>query len=367
VQRIFRAANALGFRPYRYFSIVSRVLVAVMLTGTILSVPATSLAATLSTASVALSDPTPSQTNVNYTMTMSGVSAVALRCITETYVTTPSGVTAVPGFNAAAATVNGASTLLNASTGSWAVADTANTITYTNATNATAPSTTSGATFIAQAITNGNTGNTSYWLQFKTYSNAACTTPVDNVTVGFIYNAGSTLSLTVDPTLTFTVAAVASGQVCNGPTSTAPSTATTIPFGFVTSAANAIVCQDLTASTNATNGYTIYTRYTSAPTNAIAQTIADWTGTNAAPTLFTSAGTEAYGYNTNAAALGTGTAGRFTANKFAAMTTSNLEVGYSAVGVNATTYRIGHQVAISTLTKPGTYTTTVIYTCTPIF
>jgi hypothetical protein len=339
-----------------------------MLTGTILSVPATSLAATLSTASVALSDPTPSQTNVNYTMTMSGVSAVALRCITETYVTTPSGVTAVPGFNAAAATVNGASTLLNASTGSWAVADTANTITYTNATNATAPSTTSGATFIAQAITNGNTGNTSYWLQFKTYSNAACTTPVDNVTVGFIYNPSSLLSLTVDPTLTFTVTGIASATGCDGTTTTATSTANTLPFGSVNAASNGVVCQDLAASTNATNGYTIYARYTAKPT-AGARTIADWTGTNTTPTVFAAPGTEAYGYSTNDSTLGTGSVNRFTngGQKWAAMTTINSEIAYEPSPVAVTHYTIAHQVGIATSTFAGNYTTTIIYTCTPIY
>jgi hypothetical protein len=138
----------------------------------------------------------------------------------------------------------------------------------------------------------------------------------------------------------------------------------------VTASTNQVVCQDLTASTNATNGYTIFARYTGAPANNLAQTIASHSGTNAAPTTFSAAGTEAYGYTTNDATLGTGTADRFTssgANKFAAMTTSNAEVGYESAGVTSTTYRVGHQVGVSLTTFPGTYTTTVIYTCTPIY
>ncbi len=326
-------------------------------------------AATLSTASVAMSDPRPNSTAVNYTVTASSVSSIALRCIEETYVTTPGGATAVPGFSSAAATVSAGSTLLNGSTGTWNVTDTANSIKYANTTNATAPSTTTGATFIAQNITNGSTGNTSYWITFQTFSDSACSVPVDNATVGFIYNQGSTLSLTVNDTLSFTVNAVAASQACDGTTTTGASTATTIPFGTVTSAANAIVCQDLTAATNATNGYTIYARYTAKPTNALNQTIADWTGTNAAPTPFAAAGTEAYGYTTNDATLGTGTVNRFTnpVQNWAAMTTSNAEVAYEPNGVTSTTYRIGHQVGVSLTTRPGTYTTTVIYTCTPIY
>ena len=335
-------------------------------------------AASLSAAKVALSDPRPypgsgtNGTNVTYTATVSSVSATALRCITATFVTTPSGSTAVPGMSASAATVNAGSTFLTSSSGSWATANTANQVKYTNTTNATAPSVTTNATFVMQAIQNGNTADTGYWMQFRTYSDSACTAPVDNTTVGFIYTTGSTLSLTVDGTLTFTVNAVASGQSCDGGTTTAASTATTIPFGTVTSAANGFVCQDLTAATNASNGYTIFARYTGAVTNGTGQTITDWTGTNGAPTTFPAAGTaEAYGYSTNDTTLtatGNG-ANRFTngGQKFAGMSTTNAEVAYEAAGVTSTTYRLAHQVSLTTLTDPGVYSTTIVYTCTPVF
>jgi len=230
------------------------------------------------------------------------------------------------------------------------------------------PASASGRTISYDGITNSSIFNTSYYLRINTYDDATCATnPVDNTTVQFINTNGSTLSLTVDNTLTFTVNAVAGSSSCNGATSTQASTATTIPFGTVTAAANQIVCQDLTASSNATNGYTVFARYTAKPTNALTQTIVDWTGTNAAPTTFSAAGTEAYGYTTDDATLGTGTAGRFASNKWAAMTTTNDEVGFEASGVSTGTYRIGHQVGISNITRPGTYITTIIYTCTPVF
>jgi hypothetical protein len=369
VNRITRAAEALGVPKIKNIksSIVKIVSVVLAVSSLAFNVGGAN-AATLTNASVAQSDPRPSATAVNYSFTGSTVTSAVIRCVKVTFSSSSSSIVTPVGFSAAAATVTAASsTLINSSATGWSATPTANTVTYTNATGVT-PGTLSGATYILANITNSSVADTGYFYKLSTYGNVDCaTTPVDNANLMFINTNGSTLSLTVDQTLTFTVNAVASGQVCNGPTSTQASTATTIPFGTITAAANGIVCQDLTASTNATNGYTIYARYTSAPTNAIAQTIADWTGTNAAPTVFTAPGTEAYGYNTNAAALGTGTAGRFTANKFAAMTTSNLEVAYQATGVNSTTNRIGHQVAISTLTKPGTYTTTIIYTCTPVY
>jgi hypothetical protein len=141
----------------------------------------------------------------------------------------------------------------------------------------------------------------------------------------------------------------------------------------VTSASNAIVCQALTAATNATNGFTVYARYTSKPTNSLSQTIADTNGSNGVPTAFPAAGTEAYGYTTNDTALstcgGTCNSNRFTSpsQEWAPMTTSNAEVMYETNGVSSTTFDIGHQVGVSNLTHPGTYSTTVIYTCTPIY
>jgi hypothetical protein len=251
---------------------------------------------------------------------------------------------------------------------SWTLNKPANgTLTLTNATGES-PASAATRRVSINGIQNSSVADTKFWLRFNTYTNADCATgPVDSTSILFILTNASTLSLTVDQTLTFTVNPVAGGQVCNGATSTAASTATTIPFGTVTAAGNAVVCQDLTAATNATNGYTIYARYTAQPTNTLAQTIANSSGSNAAPAAFSAAGTEAYGYTTNDFTLGTGTPGRFNSNLWAAMTTTNAEVAYEAAGVNSTTYRVGHQVGVSTLTRPGTYTTTVIYTCTPVY
>lgn len=371
MNRITRAAEALGVPRITNIKATAAKIAAVLVAVSGLALNAgLANAATLSSAKVALSDPRPSQTAVDYTFTGSSVTSANIKCVKVTFSTSPSSVVTPTGFSAASATVTAASsTLINSSGSGWTATPTANTVTYTNTTGVT-PSTLTGATFILANITNSSVADTSYYYKLATFGNTDCaTTPVDNATVLYINTNGSTLSLTVDQTLTFTVNAVAGSQSCAGTTTTQASTSTTIPFGTVTAAANGVVCQDLTASTNATNGYTIFARYTSAPTNALSQTIADWTGTNAAPTTFTAAGTEAYGYNTNDATLGTGTANRFTngGSKFAAMTTSNQEVAYESAGVNSTTYRIGHEVAISTLTKPGTYTTTVIYTCTPVF
>lgn len=329
-------------------------------------VPFQTQASTLTVASLSLGDSRPAASNVSYVFTASNVSLTTLRCIKEVYSDTSSGTAAPAGLSTSSATLDTTNSNFIPTPSAWTLAQPANgTLQLTNATGET-PASAAARKLVYSGITNGTTADTKYFLRLYTYSDTACTSPVDSVTVAFIYTNGSTLTLTVDPTLSFTVNAVAAGQLCNGATSTQPSTATTIPFGTVTAAANSIVCQDLQISTNATNGYTVYARYTSKP-QSNANTIADTTGTNAAPTAFPAPGTEAYGYTTNDTALGTGTTNRFSSNLWAAMTTTNNEVAYDATGVNSTVYRIGHQVGISAVTRPGTYVTTIIYTCTPVY
>lgn len=346
-----------------------RLWLAVLFVSVVVLLPLSSLhAATLSSASLSLSDPRPG-TTANYTFTASTVTTGAIKCIKMVYADTVGGSTVPSGM-----VTNGASSIDTTNTNyvptpaSWTLNKPANgTLTLTNVAGET-PASAAARKVVINGITNGTTADTRYFLRFNTYNNTDCaTSPVDSTIVEYIFTNGSTLSLTVDATLSFTVNAVASGQTCNGATSTQTSTATTIPFGTVTSAANSIVCQDLIAATNAANGYTIYIRYTAKPTNALNQTINDTSGTNAAPAAFPAAGNEAYGYTTNDTSLGTGTAGRFTSNVWAANTTSNSEVAYESAGVNSTTYRVGHEVGVSTTTRPGTYQTTVIYTCTPIY
>lgn len=368
MSRSRRAAEALGVRlPKRIKDkFVKVVTVTVAATGMLLN-SGLANAASLTNASVALSDPRPSQ-STSYTFTGSTVTtATAIKCIKTTFSTNAASVTTPTGFTAASATVNASSTLINGSTAGWTATPGANTFTFTNSTGVT-PSLGSARTFVLDAVISSSVADTGYYYKISTYTNVDCATgPIDNAIVQFINTNGSTLSLTVDNTLSFTVNAVAASSACAGGTSNATSTSTTIPFGTVTAATNGLVCQDLSAATNATNGYTIYIRDTAQLTNGLGQTLADWTGTNAAPTTFSAAGTEAYGYSTNDVTLGTGTLGRFTTNKFAANTTSNSELAYEAAGLTSTTYRVAHQAGVSLTTKPGTYQTTVIYTCTPVY
>jgi len=328
----------------------------------------------LSTTSLTLSDPRPSTASVSYDFQTSGVTTTAIKCIRVEFDTAADGSGGKPtSLDITNAALSGTSDYIP-TPASWSVSNN-NTTGVSSITFGTGetPASASGRNVILTTITNGNTAGDDYFLIFNTYNNTDCSTsPVDSATIGFIYTNGQAVTVNVEGSLAFSVAGVAgngsatvnSATITNGLTTTS----TTIPFGTVTSSANKIAAQDLTVSTNSTNGYTVYTRYTAQPTSG-SNTVDDHSGSNASPSVFSAAGTEAFGYTTEDSSL-TGTATRFTSsggNKWAAFTTSNAELVYNAAAVSNQTTRVGFQSGVSATTEPGSYTTTVVYTAVPVY
>lgn len=83
-------------------------------------------------------------------------------------------------------------------------------------------------------------------------SNTVDTTSVKVATIESV-----TVTATIAPTLTFTIAGVAGSTSVAGQTTSAASTATTVPFGTITAGTPAYVAQILSVSTNADTGYTV--------------------------------------------------------------------------------------------------------------
>jgi hypothetical protein len=383
VLRITRAAAALGVSVPRLSSRRVRYILALVMLVTTLQSGSALAAGTLTSTSVSLSDPRPSATGVSYTFAGSSVdTSTAMLCVQVVWSTTVGGDTAPAGFDGSAGSVDASSsTLIGSSATNWTLARSDGTSSigknnifhYTNSSSGYTPSS-SPRTFVLAGVTNPSTANTDYYLTLNTFSDLGCSAPIDNATVGFVNTVGSTVSLNVDPSLTFSVKSVSSGQSCAGGTTTQGTSPTSLDFGHVTTATNGLVCQDLQAATNASSGYTVYARYTGQLTNG-AQSFADVApGTNSVPDAFPGGHTEAYGYTTDDQSLST-CSGGCAANRFfdgltyqwAAMTTFNAEVGYEGTGGASATYRIGHQVSLSTTTPPGIYTTTIIYSCTPTY
>lgn len=328
----------------------------------------TAQAATLTGSVTSISDSRPSATSVSYDIQFDNVTTSAIKCIKVVFSDAASGGSTPTGMTTTGAALSGSSDYIP-TPASWTVDAASNgTVNITYATGET-PASASDRNVILTGITNGSTAETGYFVQFSTFNNVDCSSSaVDTGTGTFIYVTGQAVSLSVDSTLSFNVAAVNSSQAVNSATTTVTSTDGTIPFGTVTSGALSIAAHDATVSTNAGAGYTVYIRYTQAPTNGT-DSIDDHSGSNAAPSSM-SAGTEAFGYTTNDATLGTGTAARFTdaAPEWAAFTASNAEVAYSGTAVSNETTRIGYAVGISGTTPAGLYqNSTVILTATPSY
>lgn len=324
------------------------------------------VAASLTSGSASISSSVPSAASTTYTMTFSGVTLSATKCIQAVFSTAATGGSMPTGMVTSGVTLSGTSTYMP-TPGSWtAASSTPGTVKVTYATGET-PAGASARTLVLGGITNGSTAETGYFVQFSTYNNTDCvSSPLDTGVATFIYTTGQAVSLTVDPSLAFTIDLLAGAQAVNGVTTTVASTDGTIPFGTVTTSANSIAAHNLTVTTNAGSGYSVYTRYTQAPTNG-SHSITDWTGSNATPTTFSAAGTEAFGYTTNSTSL-SGTAARFSSAKFAAFTTTNAEVAHSTAEVTSEVTKVAYQVGISGTTPAGTYNnSTVIFTATPAY
>jgi hypothetical protein len=386
VERIRRAAVVLGIGVPRPSIRRARYIISLVLAITLMPAGAAVAAGTLASASVSLSDPVPSHSS-SYLFTGSSVdTATAVLCVKAVWSTTATGDAAPAGFSGVTGSVDATnSSLINGSSTNWSLAKTDGTGStgqkniwqYTNSASGVTPAGTTARTFDLTGLTNSATADTAFYFQLSTYSNVNCSSGlVDAAIVAFTNTSGQQMSLTVDQTLSFSINSIGQGVSCDGTTTTAASTSNAIPFGSVTSATNGVVCQDLAAATNAGNGYAISLRYTGQLNNGQGDHISDFGSPNSAPTDFSAAGTEAYGYTTDDASLST-CAGSCNTDRFtndplthqgwAGASTSDAEIAYESAGVATTHYKIGHQVGVASTTNPGTYTTTIVYTCTPVY
>lgn len=326
--------------------------------------------AALNTSSLSMSDPQPDATAVTYTFSSAGFAATTLRCISLDFDTNSDNSGGAPsGLDTTGASLDASGTLITEA--SWTESFATNgslDITY-----ATGEAPASSGTLVFTDITNGDTESTTYYALLNTYTNTDCSTGLtDSTVVAFVFNDGELVQLTIDPTLTFSVAGVAAGQTVNGATTTHASTGTGINYSNdVTSSTNGISAHDVQVSTNAEGGYIVYIRHSGALTNQSSDTITNHTGTNLSPTAFSAAGTESWGYTTEDATLsniGDGV-NRFTATgEWAGFTTTNAEVVANTTATSGTqTTRVGHQVGVASNTEAGTYQTTMIYTVVATF
>lgn len=172
------------------------------------------------------------------------------------------------------------------------------------------------------------------------------------------WGPGATQS-TVDPTFTFGVdSSTITFSNLNSGNSYTDSTKQTV----------------ITTSTNAYNGYLVYGHETQPLTHTVngTQTIADYAGTNSAPTSWTGTG---FGYSTSDSSLTGGTADRFTNGgaKYAGFSTNAPgdpiadHPGPILSPISNEQFTLSYRVTADANTKAGEYRTTVVYVAVPTY
>src|SRR5262249_45819578 len=142
-------------------------------------------------------------------------------------------------------------------------------------------------------------------------------------------------------TLSFNISGIEAASSTSGITTDVGTTPTEIDFGSLPEDTPVNAAQRLAVSTNANTGYEVYAYEAQGFTGEEGAQIPPVTGTNAAPTAWTSGcsltSAGCFGYHTSESVLGIGNTIRFAANDSYAGFTQNLsEVAYSA---NATDYK----------------------------
>lgn len=196
------------------------------------------------------------------------------------------------------------------------------------------------------------------------------------------------MTATIESTLTFVISGVAAGQVINGITTTAPSTATTTSFGTLTTAASSTIGQQLAVSTNATDGYAVtvmqdhellsnsgdtINSFANSPDGTGSTTPQNWVAPSSVLDQYNTYGH--MGLTTNDGDLGgtfkNYTSGTFYGQKFAGLSgTTPMPVMSHDGPADGTTASVGvarvaYNIQIGALQEAGDYQSTLTYVCTP--
>lgn len=358
--------------PVRLHATVVALLVIVA--SRVLWVSAIASAGSLANSSVSVSDTQPAQTSVGYTFSFTVSASAALKAFRGQVCTTSSGSCVTPtGFSGSSATLAAQPVGYGSSTG-WANDSVTGSLQIKHSTNVSAPT---GSQQIAFSNVTNPTSAGSYFIRLTTYSDDTYTTAVDTSTVAYVVLSAVTVSLTIDPTLTFTVSGIPTSTLYKGALATSNvcnDTATAVTFGSpllpLSADTNYDCGQTLTTSTNADSGYQV-TIKTLATGNVLKNgpaSIANWTGTNTIPTATPSGQNELFGYTTSDGRL-SGTANRFTVadNLFAGITNTDDQVAHSGTSVANDPVNIAYRLRFTVFSAAGTYTGKVVYTCTPTF
>lgn len=324
-------------------------------------------AALITSSSVQMSDSRTSSTSVTYKVGFTFPSTTAIQCIQVKFGTTsglgtqPTGMTSGSGF-----TLTGG----GLTQGNWSNYGTNNGFLQIDASANQTPTATA-ATITWTGVTNTSTSGV-FYAQITTYStntSHTCSGQVDQSNVmALTTTSGITASVSVDPSISFSIANYGSAVNGSGDSSPVTTTSTTVPFGTVAAGSTAWGSHTLTVGTNAAHGYDLYVRDTQSLTDSNSDTVrnqacvsSDCTAVGNAQSFDGSTTQSSFAYtadNSNKS---------FGSNKWLGFTTTNTDIASLTSATASDVTHVEYKVQISNAQAPGTYSTVIVYTVTPTY
>ena len=297
-------------------------------------------AATLTNLSILPSNGLPSATGASYVVGFTP-SATAIQCIQVKFATDASMATAATGMT------SGTGVGFTGVAGTWTNIGTTNGTLKATTTSGQVPGAIVGTW---TGVTNPSITNpANVYAQISTFSDASCTTGVDQSSVlAILYTSGVSVSLNVPSTLSFTVADYGLTVNGSGTTGMVSSTSTAIPFGTVPAGVAALASQTLTPAVNSAHGYTDYMQYSNQLTDGAVDLLADQTGSSTTPAAFSGTNsTSAFGYTEDHTSQS-----QFATNTWAPLTTTQTAIATKSTGTAGDTFHVAYKVMPSNTQAP---------------
>lgn len=306
-------------------------------------------------------DPSSNGAANTYTFAVTGASATTAKCVKLQFGTStafgglPSGMTFTSNVVTVGAQSFGAGTLGT------------DTLTATNATGAASYST------ITVTNVHNPTAAGSLYVKVTTYGDTGCTSPANDINTGTVATAitdNTTVSVTVDPSFTFTVANQSSA--CNGESSfvSGAGTATTVALGNLAVSSTKTGGQALSVAGNSGGGYAVYLRGLSAqvpkPMRSGSYQWTDQAATYPSAAALPATGTEAFGF-TWKDNVSAGTVPAAGAGNFVKLDATNRAVMDADNTASSGSGCVSFAAQTGSSTPAGVYQATVIYTAVPVY
>ena len=317
--------------------------------------PGVASAATLTSLTLTPANPTKSAATTTYTFAISSSSAAA-KCVRVHFSNSTTFSGTLPGsMSFSTPVLTGNATGYTTTTSSD----------YVQGTHA------SGVTLTSLTITNVNNMNAAgtLYAYIETWGNVDCSTGgvVDSGTVATAITDNTIVSVTVDPSFTFTVGNQSSA--CNGESNfvSGAGSSTGVALGNMAVSANKSGGQLLTVSGNSGGGYAVYLRGTFASTNlrSAGHNWVDVAGTYASPAALGAGERFGYTYKDNESA---GTVSNPASATFIALDNATTNKVMDADNTASSgTGCVSYDAQTGSSTPAGTYQATIIYTAVPVY